>query len=76
MSRDLGSANPKEVGFQILLLNCCKEAIGIGDVETSLQILLGLSSLLLELMPIFLITIASIFALGEKELGLSHCTLV
>jgi hypothetical protein len=64
------------MGFQILLLNCCKEAIGIGDVETSLQILLGLRSLLLELMPIFLITIASILALGEKELGLSHCTLV
>jgi hypothetical protein len=27
------------VKFQIILLNCCKEAIGIGDVETSLQIL-------------------------------------
>ncbi len=69
MSRDLASANPKKVSFQILLFNRCEEAIGIGDVETSLQILLGLNSLLLELMPIFLITIASIFALGEKELG-------
>lgn len=60
----------------MLLLNCCNEAIGIGDVETSLQILLGLRSLLLELMPIVLITITSICALGEKELGLLHCTLV
>jgi len=73
--KDLASTNPKKVSFQILLLNCCKEAIGIGDVETSLQILLGLSSFLVKLMPIFLITTASIFALGEKKLGLLHCTL-
>jgi hypothetical protein len=27
VSGDLASTTPKEVGFQILLLNCCKEAI-------------------------------------------------
>jgi hypothetical protein len=43
VSKDLVSANPKKVSCQILLLNCCEEAIGIGDVETSLQILLGLN---------------------------------
>jgi len=26
VSKDLASTNPKEVGFQIMFLNCCKEA--------------------------------------------------